>query len=155
MDTFMKYKVLFFSKHKLHSKFLSWVVLPYAVLSEAQLLFEPLFFALIWTYTFITGDYLSVGLSSLFIAFCFLAGTVFGDKETNKAYFFLFPSFWILFYLLVAVEFLSLVKSVELVLSNQDVVWQKWNRVGIKSQWAAEKDSFEKKNKISLEGALA
>lgn len=131
MDTFIKYRRLFFSTHRSHSKFLSWVVLPYAVFGEIQMLFEPMFFALIWAYTIVSGDFLSIGLSSLFILFTFVAACLFGDNRTNRLFVFTFPVFWILFYAITAVEFLALVKSLDLALSNKDVVWQKWARKGI------------------------
>jgi len=131
IDVFMKYKKLFLSLHPQHSRFLSWLVLPYAALGDIQLLFEPMFFTLIWAYTFISGDFLSLGISSLFIFFTFLAATVFGDKYTNKLYILLFPAFWLIFYCLVAVEFLALLKSLDLLLSGKDVVWQRWQRQGI------------------------
>lgn len=131
IDTFKKYKKLFFSTDKKHSKFMSWVILPYAVFGEMQILFEPMFFALIWTYTLISRDFLSLGLSSLFIFFTFWAAIVFGDKKTNPLYLMLFPSFWLLFYGIVAVEFFALVKSIDMILSRKDVVWQNWQRQGI------------------------
>lgn len=130
-DTFGKYKSLFFSTNKNHSKFLSWVILPYALFGELQMLFEPMFFALIWAYTLVSGDYLSIGLSSLFIFFTFISACLFGDRKTNKLYVLYFPAYWLLFYALVGVEFLALVKSLELVLGHQDVVWQNWQRKGI------------------------
>ncbi len=132
IDTFVKYRHLFCSRDDRHSKFLSWVVLPYAVLGEFQMIMEPLFFTAIWTYTFVSGDYLSAGISSLFIFFTYLSATVFGDRETNKLYVLLFPATWLMFYLLVGVEFFALLKSIELIRANQDVVWQSWARQGIK-----------------------
>jgi poly-beta-1,6-N-acetyl-D-glucosamine synthase len=131
LDVFKKYKELFFSMNKKHSKFMSWLVLPYAAFGDMQLLFEPMFFTLIWAYTLISGDYLSLGISSLFIFFTFISAVLFGDRSTNKLYFLLFPSFWLIFYVLVAVEFMALLKAIELVLSRQDVVWQRWQRQGL------------------------
>jgi poly-beta-1,6-N-acetyl-D-glucosamine synthase len=133
IDTFIKYRNLFLSTNKAHSKFLSWIVLPYAAFGDFQMIFEPMFFTLIWAYTIISGDYLSVGLSSLFIFFTFAAAILFGDRKTNRLYILYFPVYWMLFYVLVGVEFLALIKSVELSLANQDVVWQSWARKGIKS----------------------
>lgn len=131
IDTFIKYRKLFFSRDKSHSWFLSWVVLPYAVLGEIQMLLEPLFFTAIWTYTIVSKDFLSVGISSLFIGFTYISAFIFGDRKTNKWGVFLFPFTWLMFYILVAVEFAALVKSIELVKKNQDVVWQQWKREGI------------------------
>lgn len=131
MDTFWQYRKLFFSRKKKHSTFLSWVVLPYAVLSEAQLLVEPVFFAVVWTYTLLTGDFLSVGLSSLFIFFTFLTSLVFGAHKQRAYYLLLFPAFWLLFYILVSVEFFALLQTIELIFQGRDIKWQKWERKGV------------------------
>lgn len=133
MDTFWQYRKMFFSSDKRHSKFLSWIVLPYAVLSEAQLLAEPIFFAVIWTYTLLTGDFLSVGLSSLFIFFTFVTSLAFGPHKKKSYYLFLFPAFWLLFYVLVSVELFALVQSLELIFQGKDITWQKWQRKGIQA----------------------
>lgn len=134
IDTFLKYKELFFSNKKHHSTFLSWVVLPYALIGEIQMLLEPMFFVLIWTYTFISGDYLSIGLSSLFMLLTFFFAIFFGDNKTSRLYFFTFLSCWLLFYVLIAIEFLALVKSIELALAKKDITWQRWQRQGIGNQ---------------------
>lgn len=130
IDTFVKYRELFFSTHPHHSKFLSWIVLPYAVLGEIQMLLEPMFFTLIWTYSLVTGDFLSVGLSSLFILFTYIS-VIRAHPKTGWLNIFLFPAFWLLFYVLVAIEFVALIKAMDLVLSKKDIVWQKWARTGI------------------------
>jgi poly-beta-1,6-N-acetyl-D-glucosamine synthase len=131
IDTFIKYKSLFFSRNPKHSKFMTFIILPFAVMGEFQLLLEPMFFALIWSYTLISGDFLSIGLSSLFILFTFVSAIFFGDKKVNVMYLIYFPAFWLIFYILVAIELLSLLKSVELVRANEDIAWQKWKREGI------------------------
>jgi cellulose synthase/poly-beta-1,6-N-acetylglucosamine synthase-like glycosyltransferase len=133
MDTFWKYRELFFSKNKNHNSFLSWIVLPYAFLGEVQLFLEPVFFAIIWSYTFISGDYLSVGLSSLFIFFTFFASLFLAHHKHRFYYILFFPAFSLLFYVLVAVEFFALLSSLELFLNKKDVTWQKWNRKGLHS----------------------
>jgi poly-beta-1,6-N-acetyl-D-glucosamine synthase len=131
LDTFIKYRRLFWSLDKKHSKFLSWVVLPYAVIGELQMVLEPIFFTAIWTYTLVSGDYLSVGISSLFIMFTYIAAFGFGDRESNILNVLLFPFTWFMFYILTVVEFMALLRSLELMHTNQDVVWQSWARKGI------------------------
>lgn len=136
IDTFVKYRHLFFSTKPGHSKFLSFIVLPYAVLGEIQMFFEPMLFTLIWTYTFISGDFLSIGISSLFIFFTYLS-VAFSERTLGSLIILLlFPAFWLLFYILVGVEFLSLLKAVEMVFSGKDVIWQKWSREGIEGNEA-------------------
>lgn len=130
-DTFLKYKSLFFSLNKNHSRFLTWFVLPFALLGEAQMFLEPLFATLLWSYTLISGDYLSLGISALFILPTYIAAIFFGDKKTIPLYLLLFPAFWLIFYILIVAEFLALLKSIGMLLNNQNVVWQNWNREGV------------------------
>lgn len=66
-DTFIKYRRMFFSLDKRHNRFLSWFILPYSLLSELQLLFEPIGLTLLVAYSVISGDYLSFALGSLFV----------------------------------------------------------------------------------------
>lgn len=131
LDTFLKYRTLFFSRDKNHSKFMSWLVLPYAMVGEIQMLGEPFFFTAIWTYTIVSGDYLSVGLSSLFIFITYLSAFVFGDRQTNKLNIILFPFTWFMFYILAVVEFLALLRSIEMMYLNQKITWQSWARKGV------------------------
>jgi len=37
----------------------------------------------------------------------------------------------LLFYILVGIEFLALIKSFEIFLKGEDITWQKWNRQGV------------------------
>lgn len=131
LETFIRYRKLFFSKDKGHSRFLSWFVLPYALYGEIQMLFEPMFVALVASYTIITGDYLSAGLSAIFIFFTFIAAYLFGDREESPLYILLFPAMWILFYVLVFVEYFALLKSIGLLRAGKDIVWQNWSREGV------------------------
>jgi len=76
-DTFAKYRRLFFSLDKRHNRPLSWFVLPYSLLSELQLLFEPIGITLLITYCIVSGDYLSLSLGILFILVIYLVASLF------------------------------------------------------------------------------
>lgn len=130
-DTFAKYRSMFFSTKKEHNKFLSWFVLPYALLAEFQLFFEPIAIALLSTYSFISGDYLSLTLGVLFISISYIVVSLFSMQKPNLKYLALFPFTWPLFYFLVWIEYLALIRSFILILRDDDVVWQSWDRQGI------------------------
>ncbi len=129
-DTFIKYRRLFMSLDRRHNKFLSWFVLPYALLSELQLLFEPIALTLLLAYSFISGDYLSLAIGSLFIMIIYFVESFWVDGI--KPWFWLTFFFtWPLFYFLVWIEYLALIKGFFMILRGDDIKWQRWNRVGV------------------------
>jgi poly-beta-1,6-N-acetyl-D-glucosamine synthase len=131
LDTFIKYRNLFFSSSKKHNKFLSWFVLPYALLQELQLMVEPVSMALLFLYSFVSGDFVSLTFGFLFIFLIYLI-TSFDNREGFKPeIILLFPATWILFYMLVWVEFMALIKGVYMILRGQGVTWQEWQRKGV------------------------
>lgn len=130
-DTFMKYRNIFFSIDKKHNTFLSWFILPYSLLSEAQLLYEPIAISLLITYSFVSGDYLSLALGASFIFIIYLVNALFSGVKVKVSLLFLYPLTWPLFYILLWVEYIALLKSLKLVIRGDDVVWQKWQRKGI------------------------
>lgn len=130
-DTFIQYRRMFFSLKKKHNWFLSWIVLPYSMLAEIQLIFEPIAITLLAAYSFISGDFLSLSLGSLFIFTIYLVNALFSHQGLNLK---LIPTFfvsWILFYFLVWIEFLALIKSIIVILRGDDIEWQSWERVGV------------------------
>lgn len=130
-DTFIKYRQMFFSLDKRHNKPLSWFVLPYALLSELQLLFEPIGIALLAAYSIISGDYLSLSIGILFIFLIYLVVSIFNQDKLNLKIVCMFPFTWPLFYILVWVEYVVLVKSIGMILRGNDITWQKWARKGV------------------------
>jgi biofilm PGA synthesis N-glycosyltransferase PgaC len=129
-DTFIKYRSMFFSFNKQHNKFLSWVVLPYALLAEVQLLLEPISVSLLLTYSVISEDYLSLALGMLFVFVIYLVNALFAGRPNIKLLL-LFPLSWIMFYGLVWIEYLALVRSITMVFRGYEVQWQTWNRKGV------------------------
>ncbi|MCC7290030.1 glycosyltransferase family 2 protein [bacterium] len=131
MDTFIKYRNMFFSTDKKHNKPLTFFVLPFALLSEFQLLLEPISIALLITYSFVALDFLSLAFGILFTFVLYLVNGIFSGKGINLKLLILFPFTWPFFYFLIWIEFVALIGSVTMVLKGQEIVWQKWDRKGI------------------------
>lgn len=131
LDTFVKYKSLFFSTADNHNVFLSFFVLPFSLLMEVQLIFEPIAIAVLVTYSILTSEYLSLAIGLLFIGLVFLAVSLFHVHRPRPVLILYFPFFWPLFYLLDWIEFLALYKSIRLIRSRKDIEWQQWQRQGI------------------------
>lgn len=131
LDTFGKYRNLFFSRDKKHNKALTHFVLPFALLSELQLLFEPISIALLATYSVISGDYLSLFLGIMFVSIIYLVNALFAYERFNPKVLLSFPFTWPYFYILVAIEYYALLHSIRMIISGHDVVWQSWQRKGV------------------------
>lgn len=129
-DTFVKYRRMFFSGDKHHRKTLGWFILPFSLLAELQLLFEPIAISILLTYSFISFDYASLALGTLFIAATYLVVAIFG-REFKPSLLFAYPFTWPLFYLLVWVEYVVLVRSLWMSLRGEKIVWQDWDRRGV------------------------
>lgn len=129
-DTFVKYRRMFFSGDKRHKKTLGWFVLPFSLLAELQLLFEPIAITILVTYSFISFDYVSLALGTLFIAATYLVVGLFG-KEFKPGLLLRYPFTWPLFYVLVWVEYVVLLKSIWMSLRGEEITWQSWERRGV------------------------
>lgn len=130
-DTFWKYRNMFFSPEDRHNAFLSFFVLPYAMLSELQLIFEPIAISVLIGYSIVTTDYLSLAIGLFFIFMIYFVTTFFQSDKPNLKILLSFPFTWSLFYVLVWIEFLSLYKSLSMSFKGKDIVWQKWDRQGV------------------------
>lgn len=131
MDTFINYRHMFFSKDKRHNKALTHLILPYAVLSELQLLVEPISIALLLTYSFIGLDFLSLAIGVFSVSILYLVNALFNGRRVDLRLIFLFPFTWPLFYFLIWVEFVAHLSSIGMVLRGEEIVWQSWQRKGI------------------------
>ena len=131
LEAFFKYKSMFLSTRSRHNKWLSWFILPFAVLGELQLLFEPIGLSLLVIYSMATGDYSSLILGALFIGIMYVVIGLFTEKGRNWWIIPLFPFTWMIFYTLVWVEYLALLKSISATVRAEGVVWQRWQRRGI------------------------
>lgn len=130
-DTFLKYRSLFFSTEDSHNFFLSFFVLPFSLLAEFQLIFEPAAITILIIYSIISNEFLSLAVGILFIFLVYFAVAFFHNERPRPGLIFLFPFTWPLFYVLDWIEFLALWKSVKMLRRGQDVVWQRWQRQGI------------------------
>lgn len=131
IDTFIKYRSLFFSTEENHNFFLAFFILPYSVLTEIQLLLEPVAIAILVTYTIVTGEYLSLALGILFILLVYVITALFSNDKPSPGIILLFPFTWPLFYVLDWVESMALWKSLKIISQGKDVEWQRWNRTGL------------------------
>ena len=132
IDTFIQYKRLFFSRRKRHNKFLSWFVLPFAVLGDTELLIEIPFILFLYITSFITNDYSPFLAAFLIVTFVFYAQIFAPDKKYNKTNpYLLAPIGWLMFYLITFIELTALVRSLWSIYKNTNVRWQSWKRTGL------------------------
>lgn len=130
-DTFRKYRSMFFSTEESHNFFLSFFVLPFSMLAEIQLVFEPIAITILIVFSIIASEFLSLGIGILFILLVYVATALFNDERPHPMLILSFPFTWPLFYFLDWVEFIALWKSFRMMRQGQEVEWQKWNRQGI------------------------
>lgn len=133
-DTFLQYRRMFFSVDKGHNRALSWFILPLSLFAEVQLLLEPIGATLLITYSVVSGEFVSLALSMLFVGISYFVVAVFGSRLSLKErlrLLLLWPITWPLFYLVVWIEFHALLRSSHMVLRGDNLEWQKWQREGI------------------------
>jgi len=133
-DTFVRYRRMFFSWTKHHNPFLSWFVLPLALLAELQLVLEPIGVTLLVTYSLISGEFVSLALSMLFVGISYLVIALFGNHlrfRERLGLLALWPFTWPLFYMIVWIEFHALTRSLHMGIRGDELQWQKWQREGI------------------------
>jgi len=129
LDTFKKYRSLFFSTEDQHNVFLSFFVLPFSMLTELTLVFEPVAVAIMVVLAFVSSEYLPLALGICYIFLAFLAVPTFHTRP--RFHYLLYFPFWPLFYFLDWVEFVALYKCVKMINRGQEVEWQRWVRKGI------------------------
>jgi biofilm PGA synthesis N-glycosyltransferase PgaC len=133
-DTFLTYRRMFFSWEQRHNKPLSWFILPYSMFSELQLLLEPIGATLLITYSIISGEFVSLALSMLFVGISYFLVALFGEalswRERMKLIV-MWPLTWPLFYVIVWIEFHALLRSIHMVLRGDSLEWQNWKREGV------------------------
>lgn len=130
-DAFRRYKSMFFSLRTRHNRWLSWFILPFALLAEIHLLFEPIGLTLLVVYSVITGDYSSMILGALFIGIIYVVVGLFTERARNWWIVPLLPFTWAMFYFLVWVEYVALLQSIAKIVRAESIAWQKWSRKGI------------------------
>lgn len=128
-DTFKKYRNMFFSTEDHHNPFLAFFVLPFSMLTEITLVFEPIAIAIMIAFVVISSEYLSLSLGICYIFLVFATIPFFHTRP--RPHFVMYFPFWPLFYFLDWIEFVSLFKSIKMIRQGQQVEWQRWNRQGI------------------------
>lgn len=131
LDTFKKYRSMFFSTEDHHNPFLTFFVLPFSFLTEVILVFEPIAITIMVAFVIVSSEYLSLSLGLCYVFLAFLAVPTFHSKPRFH-YLFYYP-FWPLFYFLDWVEFVSLYKSLKMIRQGKQVEWQRWDRQGIQA----------------------
>ncbi|MES2953573.1 MAG: glycosyltransferase [Patescibacteria group bacterium] len=132
IDTFIKYKKLFFSTKEGHNRFLSWFVLPFAVLGDSELLLEIPFIAFLYITSFITHDYSAFVAALLIVVFVFVMQIFTPDRKYNKTNVYLLaPIGWLMFYLVTFIEINAMGKSLYSLYANKAIKWQSWKRTGL------------------------
>ena len=131
LDTFYKYRKLFFSKEKKHSKFLTHFLFPLTIFYEIELIFEPLliFFGIFYLYR--TSDFRGLFLWVIFVGIVQTIAFVFGSKGNSKRALAITPIYFILSYVLTVVEIYAMYGSLILMAKREEVKWQSWDRKGI------------------------
>ncbi len=113
-QTFLKNKELFFSRDSRHSKLLTWVYLPYALVSDLAFFFEPLIVAFILYIVIAFVDWPTI-IGSLLVISAYIALNIFAEdtipwRQRFRLALFA-PLMYVLFYLLSYVEYVALLKS--------------------------------------------
>lgn len=131
-QTFIKFQNLFFSKHKQHNKYLTWLLLPIAVYAEFILLIEVIVLAVFFSYTFICNDYVPLVMLITIMATLIML-QIFFDSKTHfhKNLLLIAPIAWLLFLVVDVVEFQALFRSLKRLYKKENLQWQKWVRIGL------------------------
>ncbi len=131
IDTFRKYRSMFLSTEDYHNFYLAFFVLPFSALTEIQLLFEPIAITILLIYSFVTLEFVSIGIGIIFIIFTYIITALFSNGKIRPGLILLFPFTWPLFYFLDWIEFMALFKSLRMYVTKEEVTWQAWQRQGI------------------------
>lgn len=134
LDTFLKYKNMFFSMKKEHNTFLSWFAMPFAVFGDVELIFEIPFLSFIIILAYISHDFTPFIGTMLVVAFVFLVQSFGIDSRNNnkKLSYLLAPIGWLVFIIITYVELTALVLSFKALYTGETIRWQRWQRKGIK-----------------------
>ncbi len=130
--TFFKYRHLFFSTHKKHNYYLTFLILPIALFAEVLLFFEALLLGIFYVYTYYTNDYIPLALVILVLT-AVICLQIISDPKTRYHWnlIFLAPGAWIIFYIMDLVEYQALMRSIDRLFRKQKLTWQPWARTGV------------------------
>jgi len=131
LDTFIKYPDMFLSCKKEHNFFLSWIVLPIALIGDLELLLFPILTPIVFYYTFTLSDFSYWFAWIFFFTSVIFLCYIFGSKKNNWRSFVAIPLFYILSIILIFVEIYAILGSMKLYLKGENIIWQTWNRKGV------------------------
>lgn len=131
LDTFIKHRSLFFGQSRGKKKFLTHFLLPTTLFYEFELIFEPLLTLYGVYYLYKTTNFYPLLSWVIFTGIIYFIAFAFGSKRNSKIAFIFLPLYFIFSYVLTFVEVSAMYKSLKLLLSGEDVVWQRWERRGI------------------------
>lgn len=130
--TFIKHRKLFLSCNKKHNAYLTFLLLPLAVYSELALLFEAVLLFIYYSFAIYTNDYLPLLIIILFVSSVVTLQIVFDPKSRfHRNLLILAPVAWLVFYIIDAVEFQALCRSLKRLMKREALAWQKWVRLGL------------------------
>jgi poly-beta-1,6-N-acetyl-D-glucosamine synthase len=113
MQTFLKYKSLFFSTDSRYGKLLTWVYLPYILFCDFLCFLEPLMISYVVIRTLVYQDWMSLLVVCAVIS-VYLMINIFSEDDlswkTKIRYSLFAPIAYFLFYVLTFVEYIALVK---------------------------------------------
>lgn len=132
IDTFCKYKHLFFSTKKKHNKLFTWLILPLSVYSEIELFFNIYIIGIFFTYALLALNFSGffIGLSVMSFVFYLLLCSPYKKIHYSPNLRYIFVG-WLLFYIAFYVEYSALMKSLIGFIKKKEVTWQVWQRKGV------------------------
>lgn len=129
--TFIKHKDMFYNPW-LGNAYLSFLLLPIAVLSELMLLLAPLTLTFFIIFTVLTHNYLPVAVMAFGLMLLLITQVMLDSKSKfHSNLLIMAPIAWIAFYIIDVVEFGALCQSLKKLVKRQKVEWQVWQRVGL------------------------
>ncbi|WP_394172465.1 glycosyltransferase [Thalassotalea litorea] len=133
-QTLLRYRDMFFSSHKKHHKYLTFITLPIAIYGEFILLCEWLLVTLFLGYSVYSGNYAPLMLLIALMTTMTYIQLICDHKPKHHLNLWLFaPIAWILFYLVDIIEFQALIRSLKRLALGRSLQWQSWVREGIKN----------------------
>ncbi|MBN1697965.1 MAG: glycosyltransferase [Spirochaetales bacterium] len=132
IDTFWKYRYLFFSTKKRHNKLFTCVVLPFSVYSELELFLEVYIVGLFIMHLILSHNFSGflIGLAILAFLFYLILSSPCNRKHFGPNVKYIFVG-WMLFYIAIFVEYNALVKSIVGFMKKDEIRWQCWKRKGV------------------------
>ena len=143
-QTFFEHRKLFFSSAPRHNKFLTWLILPFAILGDTQLFFEIMFLIFLYIYSLLTHDFSSFASGIIVVSSMFFV-QMFDDRSPKPwRLYILAPVGWLLFYITTFIEYQALLRSISAMFGKQRMKWQTWERAGLDKEELVVSESYAK-----------